>query len=265
MSVQARSLFGDGGELIFDTIKRNPEGLLLLAAGAVLMMRTNAPRQPRFTSSSSCTNEDPEKGSPLPEAAADIARQKLNQAESSVSDAARRTMDTAKSYASSASDAARQTMDTAKSYVSSASEYANTARNAVEEQSERVAQQTQSLAQRILQDQPLAIAIAGLAAGVALAAAFPPTDVEKQTLGPVGDQMSKAAERVGDQLKQATMKAGETLKSAAEERGLHSESLKEVANEVAESFKATMRGQPEAAKENVPGAEGLGVSDNRSW
>lgn len=121
------------------------------------------------------------------------------------------------------------------------------------------------MAQRILQDQPLAIAIAGLAAGVALAAAFPPTDVEKQTLGPVGDQMSKAAERVGDQLKQATMKAGETLKSAAEERGLHSESLKEVANEVAESFKATMRGQPGAAKENVPGAEGLGVSDNRSW
>ena len=41
MSAQSRATFGAGGEWIFDVIKRNPEGLLLLAAGAVLMMRTN--------------------------------------------------------------------------------------------------------------------------------------------------------------------------------------------------------------------------------
>ena len=42
MSVPPRPLLGDGGEWIFNAIKRNPEGLLLLAAGAVLMMRTNS-------------------------------------------------------------------------------------------------------------------------------------------------------------------------------------------------------------------------------
>ena len=87
--------------------------------------------------------------------------------------------------------------------------------------------------------------MAGVAAGAALAAALPPTELEKETLGPVGDQMSKAAERVGDQLKQASVKAGERLRSAAEEHGLHAEGLKDVASEVADTFKASMKGQPE--------------------
>jgi hypothetical protein len=105
--------------------------------------------------------------------------------------------------------------------------------------------QTRSVAQGVLQNQPLAIVAAGLAAGAALAAAFPPTELEKETLGPVGDQMSKAAERFGDQLKQATARAGEKLKTAAEERGLHTEGLKDVAGEVVDTFKASMTGQAE--------------------
>ena len=40
------SLLGNGGEWILNIIKRNPEGLLLLAAGAVLMMRTGGSQSP---------------------------------------------------------------------------------------------------------------------------------------------------------------------------------------------------------------------------
>ncbi|MGC2159737.1 MAG: hypothetical protein WA662_25620, partial [Pseudolabrys sp.] len=136
-----------------------------------------------------------------------------------------------------------QTIDAAKSYASSAAEYAGQAKRVVEDQSDRVVRQTQSIAQGVLQNQPLAIVAAGLAAGAALAAAFPSTELEKETLGPVGDQMSKVAERFGDQLKQATSKAGEKLKTAAEERGLHTEGLKDVAGEVVDTFKASMTGQ----------------------
>jgi hypothetical protein len=50
MSAQSRPLLGDGGEWIFNAIKRNPEGLLLLAAGAVLMMRTSPPQSSRAAS-----------------------------------------------------------------------------------------------------------------------------------------------------------------------------------------------------------------------
>jgi flagellar hook-basal body complex protein FliE len=241
MSTQSRPLLGDGGAWIFNAIKRNPEGLLLLAAGAVLMMRTNSPQ------SSQAASIDATYG-PTKDAASKTAGQMGD----AVTDIARRTMDAASSYASTASDTARQTMDAAKSSASSAVEYADQAKRVVGEQSDRVVRQTRSVAQGVLQNQPLAIVGAGLAAGAALAAAFPPTELEKETLGPMGDQVSKAAERFGDQLKQATSKAGEKLKTAAEERGLHTEGLKDVAGEVVDAFKASMTGQAEQTNDRGP-------------
>jgi hypothetical protein len=237
MNAQSRPLLGDGGEWIFNAIKKNPEGLLLLAAGAVLMMRTSSPQ-----SSSRSSIDTAAAYGRAPDAASKTTTSPMADA---VTDSARRTMDAASSYASTASDTARQTMDAAKSYASSAGEYADQAKRVVGEQSDRVVRQTRSMAQGVLQNQPLAILAAGLAAGAALAAAFPPTELEKETLGPVGDQMSKTAERFGHQLKQATAKAGEKLKTAAEERGLHTEGLKDVAAEVVDTFKASMTGQAE--------------------
>ena len=70
------------------------------------------------------------------------------------------------------------------------------------------------------------------------------------TLGPIGGQMSKAAERFGDQLKEATTKAGETLKKAANQRGLNTEGLKEVAGEVVDTFKSSIKGQSGEAGTN---------------
>jgi ElaB/YqjD/DUF883 family membrane-anchored ribosome-binding protein len=130
-------------------------------------------------------------------------------------------------------------MDTAKSYASSATDYAGQARRKVGEQSDRVVRQTQTMMQGVLQNQPLAIVAAGLAAGAALAATLPASEIEKETLEPV----SAAAERFGAQVKQATAKAGEKLKSAADERGLHAEGIKDVAGEVVDTFKATLSGQ----------------------
>jgi hypothetical protein len=172
-----------------------------------------------------------------------------------VTNTTQRAMDATSSYASAASDAARQTMDTAKSYASSAADYAEQAKRKVGEQSDRIVRQTKSMTRGVLQDRPLVILATGLAAGAALAAAFPPTELEKETLGPVGDQASKTAARVGEQLKQATMKAGERLKSAAEERGLHTDGLKEVAGDVADTFKASMRGESKVRDDESPAGQ----------
>ena len=179
MSAQSRPL-EDSGEWILNTVKRNPEALLLLAAGAVLMMRTNAPQSSRAASMGAAYGATP-----------DVAGRSASQFAETVTDTARRTMDTAASYASTASDAARQTMDAAKSYASSAGEYAGEARRKVGEQSDWVVGQTRSMAQSVLQNQPLAIVMAGLAAGAALAAALPPTELEKDTLGPVATRCRK--------------------------------------------------------------------------
>jgi hypothetical protein len=139
---------------------------------------------------------------------------------------------------------AEQAKEAVKSYAASASEYAEEARRTVGAQSERIVRSAQSTWQssvdRILQDQPLLIAAAGLAAGAAVAAAFPATAMERQTLGPLGNQVSEAAGRMGEQLQQATAKAGEKLKSAVDERGLNADGLKEVATEVASAFGDSM-------------------------
>jgi hypothetical protein len=99
------------------------------------------------------------------------------------------------------------------------------------------------MASNVLQNQPLAIVAVGIAAGAGIAAMFPPSDWEKDNLGPIGDEVSKAAGTVGDQLKEATSKAGDTLKTAADKRGLNTEGLRDVVDEVVGTFKDSLKGQ----------------------
>jgi hypothetical protein len=183
------------------SFKANPEGLLLLAAGAVLLMRkSSSPSTPRA--------EAQDYYSPA---------------------------------TSSAAGFAQQAKDTASSFAAGAADYAGQARDVVGTQSERIAKSAQSAfqnsLQRVLDEQPLMLAAAGLAAGAAVAAVFPTTGLERRALGPVGDQISDAASRMGEQLKDATLKAGTTIKEAAEERGLNREGLKDVVKEAATAFK----------------------------
>jgi hypothetical protein len=205
-----------GSDWILGAFKRNPEGILLLAAGAALLMRTASKGLPRSAGADSNFG---------------------------VSSSGR--------VANATSSFADQTKEAARSFASSASDYADQAGRMVSEQSGRAVQKTQSAfkttVNRVLKDQPLAIALVGVAAGAAVAAAFPATDIEKQALGPIGDQITETAERFGDQLKQATVKAGEKLKNAADQRGLNAEGLKEVAGDVAGAFTGSMGGTPDRA------------------
>jgi hypothetical protein len=144
------------------------------------------------------------------------------------------------------SDVAQQTRSAAGAYAGTAADYAGQLRQTVGQQSERAVDQATSTARnaldRVLQEQPLVLAAAGLAAGAALAAAFPATRIEEQTLGPVGEQMTDTARQVGEQVKDAAGAAGDRLKTAAEERGLTSESLKQLAKEVSGAFTERMSG-----------------------
>jgi hypothetical protein len=107
--------------------------------------------------------------------------------------------------------------------------------------------------QRTLREQPLAVAVAGLAAGAAVAALFPATDIEHRAFGGTHEKLRDAAEQAGERVMEAAGKAGERLKSAAEERGLTSEGLKEVAGEVADTFKDAMSGKSEDRSGATPG------------
>jgi hypothetical protein len=108
----------------------------------------------------------------------------------------------------------------------------------------------------------------GLAAGAAVAAAFPATDVENRTLGGARDALTDAASKVGENVMQAASKAGERLKSAAQERGLTPDGLKELAGEVADTFadgvsgKSGERGGPPTVKDSPSlGSSAMGRSE----
>ena len=168
-----------------------------------------------------------------------------------------RAVESAADYASDIKD---QVSDTASDYAETVSEFAGEAGRKVSEQSERFARQAQSTMQstmaRVLRDQPLVVAAVGLAAGAAVAAAFPATDVENRTLGGARDALTDAASKVGENVMQAASKAGERLKSAAQERGLTPDGLKELAGEVADTFadgvsgKSSERGGPPTVKDS---------------
>jgi hypothetical protein len=189
--------------------KQNPEGLLLLAAGTVLLMRKRG-----FSG-----------------LAVDGGR--FTQADTTATNAARGTTGSLSKVASEV--------------VSSASEYAENAKRTAAEGSNRLMRQAQSTYQgtkeRVLRDSPLVVALAGAAAGAALAAAFPPSDLEKQTIGPIGAQLTEAASNMREQVKEAAGKAGETLKHATDQHGLNPDGLKEVATDVADAFRTTLMGE----------------------
>jgi hypothetical protein len=163
-----------------------------------------------------------------------------------------RLSETAQSAGEYVSDIGESVAETASSYASSASSYADDVARATAERSGRLARQAQSSARdtvsRVVQEQPLTVALLGVAAGVAVAAAFPTTDLENQTLGATGERLRDAAGRAGEQLKDAATKAGQRLAAAADERGLNTEGFKEVARDVGEAFSSALEGEEATQK-----------------
>jgi hypothetical protein len=155
-----------------------------------------------------------------------------------------RATDSAAAYAS---DIKNRVTDATSSATEAVSDFAQDARRNVSEHTSRLTRQAQSTLEtgmnRVLREQPLAVVMAGLAAGAAVAAVFPTTEIEDRTLGPAGESLRQAAGQAAEKVKDAAGKAGERLKSAAEERGLTTEGLKEVAGEVTDTFTKAVSGK----------------------
>jgi hypothetical protein len=156
-----------------------------------------------------------------------------------ISETISQVADSARDYAA---DVSKTVSDKAGTYASAVGEYADDAWR----QSERFVGQTRNTVQasvsRMLQEQPLAVAVVGLAAGAAVAAAFPATAVERRTLGPAAERLTDAAASAGQQLRQAASEAGERFMDAANQSGLNTEGLKEVTSDVAGAFGSAFSG-----------------------
>ena len=213
---------------IMNTVRRNPEGLLVLAAGCALLMRGGKAKTSGFGTNS---------GRSYGEAGGRVSG---STARSGIAD---RVSDAA-DYVSDVKD---RVTDTASSYANSVSDYASDAAQNLSDQSLRLKQQARSTLQsgmeRMLREQPLAVAVLGVAAGAAVAAVLPTTGVENQALGGARDALADAANKVGENVTGAAGAAGERLKSVAAERGLTQEGLKEVARDVADTFSNSITGK----------------------
>jgi len=220
------------GEWLVGTARRNPEALLLLAAGCALLMRRGGRDAVRSQAPTRAREDD-----------------------RGYAPASSRTAEKAADYASDIKD---KVSDTASSYADSVSEFAADARRNFSEGSERLRRQAQSTfdtsMDRVLRDQPLAIAVAGLAAGAAIAAVFPATDMENRALGGAHEALTGAVDQAGKSVMGAASKAGEHLKAAAEEKGLTAQGLKDLAGDVADTFTNAVAGKDHKEATTVPSA-----------
>ena len=169
--------------------RRNPEALLLLAAGCCLLMRSGG----SFGDLADDTTTPATSIAP-------ISGARPGSASSSVREGLSRAADAAGEYASDIKD---RVSDAASSYTEAAvADFAQDASRSVSEHTSRLTRQAQSTLEsgmnRVLREQPLAVVMAGLAAGAAVAAVFPTTEIEDRTLGAAGESLRQAAGKAAE-------------------------------------------------------------------
>jgi hypothetical protein len=237
------------GDWLAGAARRNPEALLLLAAGCCLLMRSRGSSSSRVPSRNRYGEFEQSQSGGSNRVSSDAGRVTSN-----LRGGLSRAAESASDYAS---DIGERVSDTAGAYAESISEFAQDAYRNVSERSARLGRQAQSTlqdnAERVLRDQPLAVAVAGLAAGAAVAALFPSTEMEGRTLGGAREALTDAAGNAGEMVMDAAGKAKERLQAAAEERGFSSEGLQGLASEVAETFTGAVAGKS-ADRNSLPTA-----------
>jgi hypothetical protein len=208
---------------LIGTAKRNPEALLVLAAGCALLMRGGG----SSPSQASAAYHSDYYGN----------REQEARTPGNWSEGASRAVEGATEYASDIKD---RVTDAAGSYSSSISDYADSVGRTISTQTSRLADQTRSTVETgiryVLREQPLAVVVLGIVVGAAIASILPSTEAEARALSPVHEAVADAAGKVGENLMEAAGEAGERLKQGVAEHGLSSEGLKGLAHEVADTF-----------------------------
>lgn len=163
---------------IITAAKQNPEGLLLLGAGIALILRQTT------------------KGSRPSDQGSRNARKKSR---------------------STAGNSVRSTAESVSEYVADAKEKASEYGEAAVNEASRAFKATRKSVGNFAEDQPVGLALGGLAAGILLAAMFPPTKIEQRALGPIGRRAADMAADAKDRIKDVAAAAGEGVKEAAKE------------------------------------------------
>jgi hypothetical protein len=242
--MKGTDFYSQAADWVVDTARRKPEALLLLAAGCALMLRgggtagasrSSASRSADYASRVSWQSETAD--------AIDEARRQSGRAAEGASryaaDMRDRVTEAASGYASAAADYGRDARRRMGEYSGAARQSLSSATDQVS----RTAQSAAHSAADTMREQPLLIAALGLAAGAAVAALFPTTDVERRTLGPAGEALVGAAGAAGRDFADRAARTGEEMRNSAEEH------LRDLAHEATESF--ARGGSPNTSSSNT--------------
>jgi len=222
--------YSQATDWVVNTARRKPEALLLLAAGCALMMRGGGTGGASWSSSSH--SADVSSRSSWQDEAADTLDEARRQSSRAAEGASRYAGDmrgvaeTASGYASAAADYGRDARRRMGEYTGAMRQNLSSATDHVSRTAQSAARSTADT----MREQPLLIAALGLAAGAAVAALFPTTDVERRTLGPAGEALVGAAGVAGRDFADRAARTGEEMRHAAEEH------FRDLAHEASESF-----------------------------
>lgn len=195
---EAMNSMGGAGQQVasrfLEQVKQNPMPLAVMGVGLAWLMASNKggaspPSGPRPKAD----------GHDLGEAASDAA-------------------DGLKAKAQAVTDKASDALSSARERLTSGSGSAKEAVSGMGDQAARVAQQARQGVQQTFQNEPLLLGVAGLAVGLALGAALPPTEAEDRLMGQARDRMvdkGKSAAQGG--LEQASSAAQEAYQGAKSE------------------------------------------------
>ena len=218
MTNNSGDVYGRAGQWLIGTAKRNPEALLVLAAGCALLMRSRGGSSP--DASTQGGNES----------AGGDGRWQVSRA------------------TENASDAVSDLKDRVSDVTSSVSDYAGGVGRTISAQTSQIVGQAQSTLQtgfgHLLGQQPLALVAFGLAAGTAIATLLPATEIEERTLAPARDAIAGVTGKMGENLIAAASDAGQQLSQGIAERV--SEGFKELVHEVGEKFTDNVAGKTES-------------------
>lgn len=229
MTYYDRNAYGRPGDWLVDTARRNPEALLVLAAGAALLMRsrnrsrsTSMRGEYRDYSGEDYYRED-RQDAYSGDASGQEQRSRVGGLREAISGAAATAGELT-------SGIGAQVSETTKSYAAAATRYADTGRRRLAHHADRARRQ----AGQALHEQPLLVASLGLAAGAAIAALLPRVEIEERALRPARDALGDAANRAAASLKEAAGDAGRRLQEGAADLG--AAALKEVAKGAVKRF-----------------------------
>lgn len=257
MSYPQRASQLSTSDRVISAVKNNPEGLLLLAAGCALLLRSRSSSSTPGGAQTASTDwrQDgldygmPSAGSP-------------SQPQSSSSGAAYRAKEMASGAVERAQETARSAVDSATGFAQDvtrqASAYADDAQRRISGYAQRVSADTQSTFRNtvdyLVRERPLAIALAGLAAGAAVATVFRPTDIEKNALSPLGAKMRHALDETSGRVAETAERAGERLKEATRDPSKLKDSVSGIIDDVSETF---------GGSEDRPSERGTGQTQGR--